>query len=168
MRHTSRIGMVILGALLIALSPAAEAEEAAGTPQTHCPIMGGEIDEGVYRDVDGKRVYFSCPACFEKFDQDPQTHIKRLESEGIEFANAPVPQTLCPIMDEEIDSTVFLDWEEKRIYFCCAPCIKKFKKDPDTYLKTMAEKGVTLEEIPQVDDAANDTEPAKKTAHEHH
>ena len=130
--------------------------------------MGGEIDTNVYRDVDGKRVYFCCPSCFEKFDQDPQTHIKRLESEGIEFAKAPIPQTLCPIMEEEIDPKVFLDWEGKRVYFCCAPCIKKFKKDPDNYLKTMAEKGVTLEDIPPVNDTAKDSEPTKKAAHQHH
>jgi YHS domain-containing protein len=125
--------------------------EAAPHPQTRCPIMGGEIDRSVYTDVDGKRVYFCCPACIPKFNEDPQAQIQRMEAEGIQLEATPAPQTLCPVMDQPIDSAFFTDYEGQRIYFCCASCIETFKKDPQTYLEKLRAQGVTLEPAPQPD-----------------
>ena len=44
----------------------------------------------------------------------------------------------CPIEPEhEIDSTVTVTHKGKVVGFCCADCIKDFKKDPDKYVKNM-------------------------------
>lgn len=52
-------------------------------------------------------------------------------------------QTKCPVLGNKIDEKVFVDYEGKRIYFCCSGCIDQFKKDPVKYLKKMEAEGVT-------------------------
>ena len=56
------------------------------SPQTHCPVMGNEVDKEVFVDHKGKRVYFCCSPCIEKFEKDPDGHIKKMEDQGITFA----------------------------------------------------------------------------------
>lgn len=53
------------------------------------------------------------------------------------------PQTKCPVLGGKIDNKVYVDYQGKRIYFCCAGCIDTFKKDPEKYLKKMEAEGVT-------------------------
>ena len=55
----------------------------ADAPQTKCPVMAGKIDEKIYADYKGKRVFFCCKDCQEKFKADPEKYMKKLESEGV-------------------------------------------------------------------------------------
>lgn len=61
--------------------------EAAGVTltktQTTCPVLGGKIDNKVYADYKGKRVYFCCSGCIQKFQNDPEKYLKKLETEGV-------------------------------------------------------------------------------------
>ena len=57
-------------------------------------------------------------------------------------------QTKCPVLGNKIDEKVFVDYQGKRIYFCCAGCVDEFKKDPEKYLKKMEAEGVTPEKTP--------------------
>jgi len=57
--------------------------------QVKCPVMGGKINKDLHADYKGKRVYFCCPACFEKFDKDPEKYIKKLQDEGVTLEKAP-------------------------------------------------------------------------------
>ncbi|HPF39376.1 MAG TPA: efflux RND transporter periplasmic adaptor subunit [Phycisphaerae bacterium] len=43
-------------------------------------------------------------------------------------------QTICPVMGNEIDPEVFADIHGVRVWFCCPPCIERFRKDPEKYL----------------------------------
>ena len=63
------------------------------------------------------------------------------------------PQTTCPVMGGAINKETFVDHNGKRIYFCCAPCIEKFNKNPEKYLEILEKEGVKLEEAPQTTDA---------------
>ena len=56
-------------------------------------------------------------------------------------------QTTCPAMGGEIDKSVFADYEGKRVYFCCAPCLAEFNKNPEKYVKQLEDDGVTLEKV---------------------
>jgi YHS domain-containing protein len=58
-------------------------------------------------------------------------------------------QTNCPVMEGTINKNIYADYKGKRVYFCCPPCLKAFKKDPDTYMKKLEEQGAVLEEAPQ-------------------
>ncbi|MGA2228751.1 MAG: efflux RND transporter periplasmic adaptor subunit [Syntrophobacteraceae bacterium] len=57
-------------------------------------------------------------------------------------------QTNCPIMSEKINEKFFVDYQGKRIYFCCSDCIDEFKKDSEKYLTKMEAEGVTPAKTP--------------------
>ena len=57
----------------------APAAEAVATPQTTCPIMeGNPINEAIFVEYEGKKVYFCCKACPETFLADPEKYIAKL------------------------------------------------------------------------------------------
>ena len=58
-------------------------------------------------------------------------------------------QTTCPVMGDEIDKSIYEDYQGKRVYFCCADCPKMFKADPEKYMKKMADEGVILDDAPK-------------------
>jgi len=49
-------------------------------------------------------------------------------------AAAPGVQTLCPVMGNPIDKNIFVEYQGKKVYFCCPACIDTFKADPDKYI----------------------------------
>ncbi len=77
------------------------------------------------------------------------------------IAAAGKPQTTCPLMGGKIDKAFYADHDGKRVYFCCAECVAKFKKDPAKYIKKLEDAGVTLAKA-----AAGAKEPEK--GHEGH
>ncbi len=64
------------------------------------------------------------------------------------WAADPKPQTVCPVRGDTIDKSVYVDYQGKRIYFCCKGCDAEFNKNPEKYLKKMQEEGVTPEPSP--------------------
>ena len=63
-------------------------------------------------------------------------------------AQAAQPQKYCPIMGGEIDKSVYLDHEDKRVYFCCAGCKTVFLNNPDKVINDMSSKGIVLDKSP--------------------
>jgi YHS domain-containing protein len=57
------------------------------------------------------------------------------------------PQTACPVMGEPIDKNLYVDYNGKRIYVCCANCIDKVKKNPEKYIKKLEKMGQSVESI---------------------
>ena len=57
-------------------------------------------------------------------------------------------QTLCPIMGGPIDKTAYVDYEGKRVYFCCTGCKSTFLKEPEKHVKKMESEGIVLETAP--------------------
>jgi len=58
---------------------AAEAAVAATVEQTTCPVMeGNPIDKAIFVEYKGKKVYFCCQGCPEKFLADPAKYIAKL------------------------------------------------------------------------------------------
>jgi len=58
------------------------------------------------------------------------------------------PQTDCPVMSGKINKNDYVDFEGKRVYFCCKGCIPEFNKDPAKYMKKLEEMGQAAEAIP--------------------
>jgi len=46
--------------------------------QTTCPVMAGAINKELYTEYKGKKVYFCCPGCKEKFEEEPEKYIAKL------------------------------------------------------------------------------------------
>jgi YHS domain-containing protein len=43
--------------------------------QTTCPVMGRVIDKKIYTEYKGKKVYFCCKECLEKFKAEPEKYL---------------------------------------------------------------------------------------------
>jgi YHS domain-containing protein len=43
-------------------------------------------------------------------------------------------QTTCPVMGGAIDKDIFVEYQGKKVSFCCKECVEKFKAHPDWYL----------------------------------
>ena len=53
-------------------------------------------------------------------------------------AAKPYPLDTCIVSDNELGSMgdpISYNYNGQEVKFCCKPCIKKFKKDPEKYLK---------------------------------
>ena len=137
---------------------AKEAQEAKITPQTTCPVMGGKINKDLYVDHDGKRVYVCCKGCIAAVKKEPQKYIKKLEADGVTVAKV---QTTCPVMGGKVNKDLYVDHDGQRIYVCCKGCIGAVRKEPEKYIKKLAEKGEVPASVPQ------ETE-HPKDAHEGH
>ena len=61
-------------------TPATEIEKAvsATIQQTICPIMGGAINKNIFTEYKGKKVYFCCAGCKEKFEKEPEKYLDKL------------------------------------------------------------------------------------------
>lgn len=55
----------------------------------------------------------------------------------------PYPLEKCVVSDEklgEMGKPVTLTYKGQEMRFCCKDCVKKFNKDPEKYLKKLAEE----------------------------
>ena len=58
-----------------------------------------------------------------------------MAAEAVAQVAAATEQTLCPIMDgNKINKDIFVEYQGKKVYFCCAGCEKVFKEDPEKYI----------------------------------
>jgi len=62
--------------------PAAPAETkevvSQAIEQKICPVMEGPINKEIYIEYKGKKVYFCCAGCKEKFEKDPDKYLSKL------------------------------------------------------------------------------------------
>ena len=97
---------VVAMGLMVAGGGYAGEKAAEGKPQTHCPVMGGEVKKDVFGDYEGKRVYFCCAACIDDFNKDPAKYGKLLEDQGVALAPTPAAEgseSKCPHEDCKCD-----------------------------------------------------------------
>ena len=46
----------------------------------------------------------------------------------------------CPVLtDQKVDSTIFVDYQGSRVYFCCTKCRRDFLANPGAYLANLPE-----------------------------
>ena len=141
MKNIARLGAV----LIIGMA----AVSAAGEPQTVCPVDGMAINKDIAAEYNGQRVYFCSQACAEAFKKSPAKYVKEMESKGVALEKA---QTKCAVnVGNPINKKIFVDYEGKRIYFCCFMCPQEFKKDPAKYIQKMEAAGIVLEKAPVVE-----------------
>ena len=143
MKYSRRLAATLATLMVATIAMAAETEAPKQEPtvpvemkmQTLCPVMGGKIDSTVYTDIQGQRVYHCCPMCSSTLVEDPDTFFKKAAADGVMFENI---QTTCPISGEALeDKSVYVDYEGRRIAFCCEKCVATFNKDPQKVLSKM-------------------------------
>ncbi len=45
-------------------------------------------------------------------------------------------QLICIVTGEEADPSLKMEYKGKTYYFCCKKCVKKFKENPEKYIKS--------------------------------
>lgn len=129
------LNLVAVG--LLGVVPVQAADKPAPKPQTACPVSGKAINKEVFVDYQGQRIYFCCPACPDKFRQEPEKYFAQFEKEGIELENI---QKTCPVSGEELGEhgePAVIHYKGRTVKFCCPACEKPFRAEPDKYLNSM-------------------------------
>jgi len=72
---------------------------------------------------------FGADASVTKNDLDEPS-----ETESVAHDGATAQQTICPVMEGDINPEVFIEYKGAKIYFCCWGCDKKFVEDSAKYL----------------------------------
>jgi len=75
------VGLIVLNGCKKS-EPAAPAETekavSATIQQAICPVMGGAINKDIFTEYKGKKVYFCCAGCKEKFEKEPENYLAKL------------------------------------------------------------------------------------------
>ncbi len=83
---------------------------------------------------------FALGGCKKKEPAAPSMetmHEHAEEAKGT-LEGAATEQTMCPVLDgNKIDKTVFVEYQGKKVYFCCADCKAKFEADPQKYIANL-------------------------------
>jgi YHS domain-containing protein len=111
-------------------APAVKAGESSSLQQKTCPVSGKPIAKDQFIEYEGRKVYFCCDKCPEKFKDSPTKYLPALYRQIY-------PQTVqvkCPVMGEPIDGKTFVEYQGRLINFCCPMCTDKFKADPAKYM----------------------------------
>lgn len=107
--------------------------------QVTCPVTGDPIDGKTFIKSDGQRIGFCCQDCPAKYQRNPAKYQAAREA-GYTY------QTRCPVSEEKIDPTAFVDLGTgQRIYICCPGCGEKLTKNPAKYAPKLEEQGVKLD-----------------------
>jgi YHS domain-containing protein len=57
-----------------------------------------------------------------------------MAEETVEAVTAAIEQTTCPVMGSPVNKAIFVEYEGKKVYFCCPPCKDKFNAEPEKYI----------------------------------
>jgi YHS domain-containing protein len=111
--------------VLVSASVAADGE-AKNVTNKMCPVSGGPVSEKYRAEYKGQYVYMCCEGCLKEFEKNPEAFVAKLSKEDQE---AIQPNKVCPVSGEPVDSSIFVENEGRKVYFCCEHCKEKYKKD---------------------------------------
>lgn len=68
---------------------------------------------------------------------EPAGPAKPAEAKGTDAKAADADMASCPVLGTTMakQDMIKLDYKGKTYYFCCSPCVAKFKADPEKYIK---------------------------------
>ncbi len=52
--------------------------------------------------------------------------------------------SICPVSGEEVDGEITATYNGKTYAVCCKKCLRKFNKEPETYIKKLSPDGKSL------------------------
>ena len=126
------------------------------------PVCGMNVNPVSARHVHehaGKKYYFCCGRCLEKFAADPDQYLNLPASSGLVTpampASAPAPKSerdpVCGMNVNPATAEHIHEHRGKTYYFCAPSCAQKFKADPQKYLRGTASTahGLVLQATPK-------------------
>ena len=124
-----RITVALFALMMIAGVAAVRAYDGAekkAVTNKLCPVSGGPVVEKYRTEYKGQYVYLCCEGCVNEFNKSPETFVAKMSKEEQEAIKI---NTTCPISGEAIDQKKFVEFEGRKVYFCCDHCVEKYKKD---------------------------------------
>ena len=97
-----------------------------------CPVSGGAVVEKYRTEYTDKAtglsqyVYVCCEGCLNEFTKNAETFVAKMSKEEREAIKA---NTTCPVSGEPVSKDKFVEFEGRKVYFCCDGCVEKYKKD---------------------------------------
>lgn len=130
MRKTA-FAILLIAMLAGAVAARASADGAGKKNVTNklCPVSGGPVSEKYRTEYKGQYVYVCCEGCLGEFNKNPETFVAKMSKEE---RDAIAINETCPVSGEPIDKTKSLEFEGRKVYFCCDHCIETYKKDHPT------------------------------------
>ena len=124
------------------------------------PVCGMTVDPktGLNHEHAGKKFFFCCAGCRDKFQADPEKYLAKpatkMGSGGLVNLGAPsgpakaaankaathVEDPVCGMNVDPQSAKYKTDHAGQTYYFCCAGCVEKFRTDPQKYLKAGREE----------------------------
>jgi len=120
--------VTLAGAVAVAAS-SADATEKKNVTNKVCPVSGGAVTEKYRTEYKGQYVYFCCEGCLNEFSKSPETFVSKLSKEDQQAIKA---NEVCPVSAEPVNKSLSLEFEGRKVYFCCEHCVETHKKDHPT------------------------------------
>jgi len=105
------------------------ADEKKNVTNKMCPVSGGPVSEKFRTEYKGQFVYVCCEGCLNEFNKDPEKFVAKMSKEE---RDAIAINEKCPVSGEPIDKTKWVEFEGRKVYFCCDHCVESYKKDHPT------------------------------------
>ncbi|HKP86479.1 MAG TPA: hypothetical protein VJZ26_10300 [Blastocatellia bacterium] len=115
--------MMLAGAVAAHVSDGAEKK---AVTNKLCPVSGGPVVEKYRTEYKGQYVYLCCEGCVKEFNSNAEAFVAKMSKEEQE---AIKPNTTCPVSGEPVDMKKSVEFEGRKVYFCCDHCVDKYKKD---------------------------------------
>ena len=128
-KPTLAILLVLMLAGVVAARVSTEGPEKKNVTNKICPVSGGPVSEKYRTEYKGQFVYVCCEGCLTGFNKTPDEFVAKMSKEERDLI--AVNET-CPITAEPINKTMSVEFEGRKVYFCCDGCSSKYKKDHPT------------------------------------
>jgi hypothetical protein len=105
----------------------------ASYPLKTCAVSGkdlGSMGEPINMVHGTRLVRLCCKGCVKKYEASPDMFVEAVNKELIKTQRASYPFERCLISDEPLDSPIDQLYGTTLVRFCCAGCVKEFRKDP--------------------------------------
>lgn len=108
--------------------------------QTTCAVSGSALKpEAVTIWMGNKSFKVNSEACAKLFQKHPSYYADKLDGRG--------PQQECAVMGGDLKLKNAFAVQGTRVDQCCAPCEKKWRKDPDKYFAKLTQAKVVLQPV---------------------
>lgn len=124
-RITVAFLMLMMLAGAVAASISSDGAEKKAVTNKVCPVSSGPVVEKYRTEYKGQYVYLCCEGCVNEFNKNPETFVAKMSKEDQEAIKA---NTVCPVSGEPVDKSKSVEFEGRKVYFCCEHCVYKYKK----------------------------------------
>src|SRR5947209_7139164 len=115
------------------------------TPQERDPVCGMNVNPATAKHVHehaGKKYYFCCASCAEKFKANPEQSLNKPSLVTLGMPTKPQPilerDPVCGMNVNPATAKHVHEHAGKKVYFCSAGCLEKFRAHPEKYLPMSA------------------------------